>query len=236
MIKRLRRSLLFVPAHQPGRIQDALQSQADAVVIDLEAAVTEGEKARAREILSQVLADLDTGDKELFLRINTLGTLNSIHDLAFLASLPRLPDTIILPTVESPREVQLLASWLDEMEKPGQEPAGIAVILESAQGMFQAAEIAKASQRVTAVIFGGGDFSQQIGCAEQWEPLLYGRHTVVLAATVAGVDAIDVPFRDAEDEAGLRSECARVRAMGFSGKGLIHPGQAPVVNEAFSAS
>lgn len=234
MEARLRRSVLLVPGHQPQRIRDAFASNADAVVIDLEDGVPLQEKNEARQVLPELIGELEFGAKECLLRINPIGSIECMHDLLLLPRLPRLPHTIVLPTAESPREVELLDAWLTQLEPPGHTPIQIAVILESAQGLFNAAEIVQASSRMTAVFFGGGDLSGQVGCAEQWEPLQQARHTVVLAATLAGLDAIDVPFRDVDDKEGLRAECDRVVRMGFRGKGLIHPSQAGIVNEAFT--
>ncbi|HEY8449201.1 MAG TPA: CoA ester lyase, partial [Bacillota bacterium] len=130
----------------------------------------------------------------------------------------------------------LLDAWLSQLEPAGAEPIRIAAALESAEGLFRAAEIARSSPRLTAILFGGGDLSGQIGCPLAWEPMLHARHTVVLAATLAGVDALDVPYLDVEDDRGLEEEARRVAQLGFRGKVVIHPRQIATVNAVFTPS
>jgi citrate lyase beta subunit len=134
--------------------------------------------------------------------------------------------------VESAQEVRIAETLLGEIDPRIQ----IMVVLESAVGILSGKEIAASSPKVTAVLFGGGDLSGDIGCPMTWEPLLGARHLAVLAATSAHVDAIDVPFLDIEDMTGLEEETRRVQDLGFVGKVVIHPKQISIVNRVFSPS
>ncbi|KKM10045.1 hypothetical protein SY88_15480 [Clostridiales bacterium PH28_bin88] len=227
---RLRRSLLFVPGDRPDRIKKSITLDTDVVVIDLEDAVAPEQKAAARQSVKQALEEVEFGQKECVVRINSILTLNGIRDLAAFKDFGRHPDTVIAPKVESAEEVQILGSLLEEIN-----PAiGIIVVLESAKGILAAREIAMASPKVNGVIFGGGDLSGDIGCPMTWEPLLGARQLVVLAAAAAKVDAIDVPFLDLEDMHGLEEETRRIASMGYAGKAVIHPKQIETVNRIFS--
>ncbi|HEY8449044.1 MAG TPA: aldolase/citrate lyase family protein, partial [Bacillota bacterium] len=159
-----RRSLLFVPADRPDRVRKAFASDADAIAIDLEDGVSLDRKAEARAALRETMGDLDFNGKECFLRINGLTTVDCLHDLLLVAELEQKPHVIIAPKVESGRELALLDAWLSQLEPAGAEPIRIAAALESAEGFFRAAEIARSSRRLTAILFGGGDLSGQIGC------------------------------------------------------------------------
>ena len=97
-------------------------------------------------------------------------------------------------------------------------------------------DIARASSRIDSMIMGGVDMSADLRCAKEWEPLLYARSRIVHAASSAGIDLLDVPFLNLEDEPGLREEAQRCTKLGFTGKASIHPKQIAIINEAFSPS
>ena len=110
------------------------------------------------------------------------------------------------------------------------------VQIETAAGLLAAAEIAAASPHVSAVFFGAIDLSADLGCAVEWEALLYARSRVVLAAGAAGVAALDSPFMDVPALDALAEETSRVRRLGFTGKAAIHPTQVPLIQKAFAPS
>ena len=110
------------------------------------------------------------------------------------------------------------------------------VMVETAQGLAAAREIAAATPNVAAVFFGAIDFSADVGCAVEWDALLYARSRVVLAAALAGTSAIDSPFMDVSAVEMLSEESQRVRRLGFMGKAAIHPTQVAVIQDAFSPS
>ena len=120
------------------------------------------------------------------------------------------------------------------------DDAGLAttlhVIVESAAGLENCEAIARASERLRGLFFGAVDYSSDVGARNSWQPLLYARSRVAAAAAGAGLDAIDVPWLDLEDNEGMRAEAEASRALGFSGKGAIHPRQIPILHDVFSPS
>ena len=110
------------------------------------------------------------------------------------------------------------------------------VIIEANDGLANAIDIARASPRVAALLFGAVDMSADLRCQNAWEPLLYARSRVVHAAAAAGVDVLDVPWLDLNDEAGLTREANAAAALGFGGKASIHPKQLAAIHAAFTPS
>jgi (S)-citramalyl-CoA lyase len=228
----IRRTLLFTPADRPERIAKAAQMPADVIVLELEDGVAPAHKNDARANAGHCLASLDFGDRELGVRINRITTAPGLDDLRALASWPRKPDVLLLPKTESAAEVLIYEAYLSSVGVSCQ----LVPLIESARGLLVADEIAKSSQRVTALVFGGGDLAADLGCRFSWEALLPYRAGLVMAAAPAGIPVIDVPYISVRDEAGLRKEAKAARDIGMTGKVCIHPDQLPPVNEAFSPS
>ena len=136
----------------------------------------------------------------------------------------------MLPKAESAGQVEILSAALG----PAGE-GGIIPIIESAAALPNAYAIA-AAPGVKAVLFGGGDMAADLGVAMEFEPLLFARAQVVAACAAANVPAIDVPFLDVKDEAGLLKETERVKALGYTAKACIHPAQVSGVNHVFTPS
>ncbi len=230
--ERIRRSLLFVPAVRPDRYPKALATGADAVCLDLEDGVAPGAKAAARDQAFALLAGRAPTAAEVSLRVNDVKTELGRTDVAALVEAGLRPDALMLPKVGGADEVREVAAAL--------APLGAAlpliVQLETAAGVLAAEEIAAASSNVSAVFFGAIDLAADLGCAVEWEALLYARSRVVLAAGAAGVSALDSPFMDVPAVEALDDESRRVRQLGFAGKAAIHPTQVPVIQRAFSPS
>ena len=226
---RVRRSLLFVPAIRPDRYEKALATGADAVCVDLEDGVAFGAKDEARGHAMALLTDRAPTAAEVSLRINDVKTELGQIDLATLAQSTARPDAVMLPKVAGAEELRrveaALGSW---------DAVSLIAQIETAQGVAAAIEIATASPSVSAVFFGAIDLSADLGCAVEWDALLYARSQVVLAAGVAGVSALDSPFMDVPALDQLADETRRVRQLGFVGKAAIHPTQVPVIQRAFS--
>ena len=110
------------------------------------------------------------------------------------------------------------------------------MIIETNEGLEAAFEIAKCSDRIDAMFFGGVDMAAELRCQNNYDALLYARSRVVHASAAAGLDVIDVPYLDLDDPDGMRIEAERVRDLGFSGKGSVHPKQIAALNEVFTPS
>lgn len=221
------RSLLFVPGARPDRFDKAVAAGPDIVAIDLEDAVLQNQKAEAREaVINYLNASSDTS--KLCVRINGMSTEHALADLSALSASKAKPALVMIPKVESVEEVQLAARLL----------AGVRLIalIETPIGVLNAVNIAGTHKNLCGLMFGGADFSVAMGSDMSWDALLHARGQLALAAKIHGLDMIDVPYLDIQNEAGLRAETAAIKAMGFTGKAAIHPSQVAPINAVFSPS
>ena len=228
--RRVRRSVLFVPAVRPDRFAKAVATGADAVCIDLEDGVSVEQKDEARDNALALLAEHPACRAEVMLRINEPGSDLGERDLAALVGAGVAPDSLMVPKVSGPEALTSLERRL------GPALAGLPLIvqIETARGLAAAETIATASPNVAVLFFGAVDLSAELGCAIEWDALLYARSRVVAAAALVGVDAMDTPFMDVSDPDQLGEEAAAVQRLGFTGKAAIHPTQVPVIQGAFS--
>lgn len=219
-------SLIFVPGSRADRFAKARAAGAGLTVIDLEDAVAPADKESAR---AAALAQIANGESGWALRCNGVATAAGIADLAALIAAETLPRVLLVPMVESAVELEIIAKAL------GERCPELIPLIETPKGLRNALEIASAPQ-VSAVMFGGADFSGELGVVLAWEPLLAARSALLLACAEAKVPAIDVPFIALEDGEGLAAECAQARALGFSAKAAIHPSQVAAIEAAFTPS
>lgn len=219
-------SILFVPGSRPDRFAKARAAGSGVTVIDLEDAVAADDKDMARTAaLAQIAAD----KAGWAIRCNGLATAAGIADIHAFGQAAELPDLLFVPMVESAVELQIIARVL------GDRCPGLVPLVETPKGLRNAVAIASAPQ-VAAVMFGGGDFSGELGVALAWEPLLAARNGLLLACAEARVPVIDVPFIDLDNPAGLEEECRRAKALGFAAKAAIHPAQVPAIEASFTPS
>ena len=247
--ERLERSMLYVPASRPDMIAKAAASAADGVCIDLEDAVALDEKPASRANVVHALRDLDFGRKMRAFRINGLDTPFAYRDLIeVVEGAGDHLDLVMLPKANLPQDVVFVCTLLTqiEMSRGFTRRIGIEAQIESAKGFLWAREIAQASPRLEALIFGPGDYSatmqmpvanigemdenDQIYPGHRWHAVM---HTVVAAARAYGLRAIDGPYAGYKDTAGLERACRIARVMGFDGKQCIHPSQIAVVHSVF---
>lgn len=217
--------LLFVPGARPDRFAKALVAGADAICIDLEDAVAAPDKLAARDAALGWLAANDAAPA--WLRINALSTHDGLADLLALVGREVRPHALLLPKVESARDIAIVRELVPEMP--------LVPLVESAAGLRAVTEIARAPG-VVAAMFGGGDLSAELGVELAWEPLRTHRDLFLLGCAGAGVSTIDVPFVHLEDPDGLARESASARAAGFSAKAAIHPAQVEPIRRAFAPS
>lgn len=220
------RSYLYVAGSDPRRIEKALASEADAVVIDLEDAVAPNRKEEARRIAAGVLKR--DNPKPVFVRVNAPGSEHSERDVEAVAG-PGLAG-LRLPKVESVEDVLRVAERLEEL---GCE-AGIQCLIESAIGLEMALEIARSHPRVTALAPGEADLAADLGVSGD-EGLLYARSRLVAASRAAGLQGpVQSVYTGVRDLDGLRRSTEAGRRLGFFGRSAIHPAQIPVINEVFT--
>ena len=229
---RPRRSLLFVPALRPDRFVKALDSGADIVCVDMEDATPRDRKNEGRALALPLFKNITHPHVEWMVRINGLSTADGLKDLTAIIDSDSPPPSIMVPKVRSAEEIQLL----DELLIGRAGAIRYCIIIETNQGLERVMDIARASPRIDSMIMGGVDMSADLRCAKEWEPLLYARSRIVHAAASAGIDLLDVPYLNLENEAGLREETIRAAKLGSTGKASIHPKQIAIINEVFSPS
>jgi citrate lyase subunit beta/citryl-CoA lyase/(S)-citramalyl-CoA lyase len=162
-------------------------------------------------------------------RCNALSTLFGLADAALLGTAPRAADFVMVPKVAAAAEMRLLA------EAFGASPIPLWAVVESAAGLDEAAEISRAVGPKGGLLFGGADYSADIGAdLSEWDAMLYARGALSNAAALGGVQLLDVPWLDVKDRAGLEASTRRVKAMGFTGRACIHPDQVAPVNAVFT--
>ncbi|MEL6887767.1 MAG: CoA ester lyase [Pseudomonadota bacterium] len=221
------RSVLYIPGSKPRALDKARGLPVDAIIFDLEDAVSLDEKEAARDTLADALNTGGYGARMKVVRINGLDTDWGVADA--LAASRMGADAILLPKVDSPDDLNALAA------QTGDTP--LWAMMETPLGMLNAAAIA-AHPRLGGMVMGTNDLAKELQTRFRADrlPLQTGLGLCVLAAKAHGVAIIDGVYNAFKDDDGLALECAQGRDMGFDGKTLIHPAQVDIANAAFSPS
>ncbi|MBX9759325.1 MAG: CoA ester lyase [Beijerinckiaceae bacterium] len=238
------RSLLFTPANSARKIEKALASSADAVILDLEDSIAPGAKDDARRGAREALSAQGAGAR-IIVRVNGLASGELDADLEAIA--PLAPFAIMLPKSSGGDDVQHLSVKLAVHEAAcGLADGAIGVLpiaTESADALFRLATYKGASARLAGLAWSAEDLAADIGAMTnrlpggEWTgPFALARNLALFAASAAGVPAIDAVLTDFRDLQSLRRECAQARRDGFSGKLAIHPDQVAIINETFTPS
>lgn len=247
---RLERSMLFVPASRFAMVEKASRSAADAVCIDLEDALAPEEKVAARANVVRAFRELDFGPRLRMFRINGLDTPFAYRDLIEVveAAGDRI-DLVVLPKANRAADVIFVDTLLSQIEASLGFSNRIAmeVHIETAQAFLAVREIASASSRLDALIFGPGDYAASLHAplasigeedshdavypGHRWHAIM---HTIVAAARANGLRCMDGPFAGLGDPPGLERAARIARALGFDGKQCIHPVQIETVNRVFT--
>ena len=260
---RLQRSELAVPATRPRFFTKAAEGATDALFLDLEDAVAPAHKEHARAQAIQALQEVDWRTKTVAVRVNGLDTPWALRDIVDIArQAPRL-DLILLPKTSCGADVRFVDQLLTLVERETGRATriGIEVLIETARGVANVEEIAQASDRLEAMIFGVGDYSidmrtqdrvfgrpsshyavltdaqadgqRQRHWNDQWH---FAMARIATACRAWGLRPIDGPYTDFGDTEGYRACAQRALALGFEGKWAIHPTQVALANEVFSPS
>lgn len=233
----MRRSMLFLPGNNPNMLINGNCLGADAVIFDLEDAVSPAEKDAARILVRNTMRYMDFGGCERIVRINSIDTAFWQADLEEI--LPFKPDLILLPKTGTAADVQAADAYMSEIEeKLGFEKntVGLMPLIETAMGVENAYAIASASSRVQALFLGAEDLTADLQCkrTKEGREIEYARTRLVVAARAAGVDVYDTPFTDVNDDEGIVKDTELAKALGFTGKASISPRHVEVINQVFS--
>jgi citrate lyase subunit beta/citryl-CoA lyase/(S)-citramalyl-CoA lyase len=221
------RSLLFVPGNRPDRFDKACAAGADLVVIDLEDAVGPNDKDTARDAVIDWLSNND--NPSVGVRINGVDTREFPKDTQALAESGLSLPFVMLPKPDTKADIQKAANALPD------RLGTIAPVMESGMALLNAADIFS-HERLDMCLFGGVDFSADIGSTLEWDALLTARSTLAMAAAAHNVLVFDVPYLDLRDPDGCETETRRVKDLGIPARSAIHPAQIEPIHKALSPS
>jgi citrate lyase subunit beta/citryl-CoA lyase len=238
-----RRSLHFVPGGNEKMIAKALTLPADGLILDLEDAVAPDRKAATRPVVRQWLEKLDFGARERWVRMNPLATGLGRADLE--ETIAGRPYGYVVPKPSVAADIRAIAQLLDALEHRHGVEAGTTRLLpiatETPEGLLNIRDVARASPRIVAISWGVEDLGAAMGLGRvrdghgrYLDIPRYARVMCAVAASAAGVEALDTVYTDIADLDGLRRECEEAVQMSFTGKISIHPSQIAVINEAFT--
>ncbi|MGR3747981.1 HpcH/HpaI aldolase/citrate lyase family protein [Paracoccus sp. (in: a-proteobacteria)] len=220
------RSVLYIPAANARAMEKAQGLPADAIIFDLEDAVSPGEKSAARDAL-KVALNADYGPRARIVRINALDSAWGEDDARFCAGLGDCADAVLIPKVDSAADLDKVAALIPDTP--------LWAMMETPLGMLNAAGIA-AHPRLAGMVMGANDLAKELNSRFRADrlPMQAGLGLCLLAAKAHGKLIVDGVFNAFRDEDGLRAECEQGRDMGFDGKTLIHPAQLAIANECFA--
>ncbi len=231
---RWRRSRLYLPGNEPKYMLNVKIHQPDGIILDLEDSVPPEEKDAALVLVRNALRVLDFGDCERMVRMNQLPRgLDEVRPL--VQAQVRI---LLIPKCESAEQVNQVTAAVEQARKDAglEHAVYLMPIVESPLGMFHALEIAQASPLVVALTYGLEDYIAELSGRKTPEAIesLWARSRIINAARAAGIQPIDTVFANVGDMDALEQNVLQARALGFEGKGCIHPRQIPVIHKAFT--
>ncbi|XP_033739883.1 citramalyl-CoA lyase, mitochondrial-like isoform X2 [Pecten maximus] len=244
-----RRAVLYVPGSDDRKLQKITGLDVDCAVMDCEDGVAINRKEEARHTIRKMLDELDFGRTECVVRVNSVDSGLMEEDLKVIFRADRMPQAIMLPKVNSPQEIYQFTENLKESLKGRIQKQKLQLItfVESAIGLINLTEIFRNTTELSnseglfdlaGVVFGSDDFCADIGASRTADAteLMYARQKIVTCAKAFRLQAIDLVYINYKDLDGLEKQSLDGSNMGFTGKQVIHPGQIPVVQRAFSPS
>lgn len=223
------RSLLFVPGVSEKMMLKARDTKADALILDLEDAVSLDRKVEARQTVMRMLGEVDFGSKPIFVRVNRFDTGFGEEDAKAIANSKAFG--AVLPKAERPEEITAITGLLAAHQR-------LIAMIESPRGVLNCPMIADASLMLDGLMFGSADFSTATRARlTEGEPeLLVARSRMLYSARAAGIEAYDAPYFSIPDLDGLRKDSERARNLGYDGRAVIHPSHIAITNEVFAPS
>ncbi|XP_069493110.1 citramalyl-CoA lyase, mitochondrial isoform X2 [Ambystoma mexicanum] len=243
-----RRAVLYVPGNDKRKIQKIPSLNVDCAALDCEDGVALNKKAEARSQILKTLEELDFGQTERCVRINSVSSGLAEEDLESILRAKCLPSSLMLPKVENADEIKWLAERFSQciQGRTLDDPIHLITFVETATGLLNFKEVCEEAIKIgprvglhlDAVVFGAEDFRASIGAtsSKETQELQYARQHIIVVAKAFGLQAIDLVYIDYSDADGLRKQSREGALMGFTGKQVIHPNQIPIVQEQFTPS
>ncbi|HSF92506.1 MAG TPA: CoA ester lyase, partial [Paracoccaceae bacterium] len=227
----LYRSVLYMPGSKERALEKAKTLDVDALILDLEDAVSPAEKPQARDMVCAAVKGGGYGPRKLIIRVNGLDTEWGEDDLK--AAAEAQPDAILIPKVSSPTDLVKVEGIIKAAGANGN--VKLWAMMETPLGMLNAAAIAGATPRLEGFVMGTNDLVKELNAAHTMDrvPVITALSLCLLAARAHGLICVDGVYNAFKDDDGLRYSCEQGRDFGFDGKTLIHPAQLAITNEVF---
>ncbi|HES6078624.1 TPA: citrate (pro-3S)-lyase subunit beta [Streptococcus pyogenes] len=235
-MERLRRTMMFVPGANAAMLRDAPLFGADSIMFDLEDSVSLKEKDTSRALVHFALKTFDYSSVETVVRVNGLDSCGALDiEAVVLAGV----NVIRLPKTETAQDIVDVEAVIERVERENSIEVGrtrMMAAIESAEGVLNAREIAKASERLIGIALGAEDYVTNMKTRRypDGQELFFARSMILHAARAAGIAAIDTVYSDVNNTEGFQNEVRMIKQLGFDGKSVINPRQIPLVNEIYT--
>ncbi|HFF7621790.1 TPA: citrate (pro-3S)-lyase subunit beta [Streptococcus pyogenes] len=235
-MERLRRTMMFVPGANAAILRDAPLFGADSIMFDLEDSVSLKEKDTSRALVHFALKTFDYSSVETVVRVNGLDSCGALDiEAVVLAGV----NVIRLPKTETAQDIIDVEAVIERVERENSIEVGrtrMMAAIESAEGVLNAREIAKASKRLIGIALGAEDYVTNMKTRRypDGQELFFARSMILHAARAAGIAAIDTVYSDVNNTEGFQNEVRMIKQLGFDGKSVINPRQIPLVNEIYT--
>ncbi|HER5570368.1 TPA: citrate (pro-3S)-lyase subunit beta [Streptococcus pyogenes] len=235
-MERLRRTMMFVPGANAAMLRDAPLFGADSIMFDLEDSVSLKEKDTSRALVHFALKTFDYSSVETVVRVNGLDSCGALDiEAVVLAGV----NVIRLPKTETAQDIIDVEAVIERVERENSIEVGrtrMMAAIESAEGVLNAREIAKASKRLIGIALGAEDYVTNMKTRRypDGQELFFARSMILHAARAAGIAAIDTVYSDVNNTEGFQNEARMIKQLGFDGKSVINPRQIPLVNEIYT--
>ncbi|EGJ26859.1 citrate (pro-3S)-lyase subunit beta [Streptococcus porcinus] len=235
-MERLRRTMMFVPGANAAMLRDAPLYGADSIMFDLEDSVSLKEKDTSRALVHFALKTFDYSSVETVVRVNGLDTVGALDIEAVVVA---GVNVVRLPKTETAQDIIDVEAVIERVERENGIEIGrtkMMAAIESAEGVLNAREIAKASNRLIGIALGAEDYVTNMKTRRHpdGQELFFARSMILHAARAAGIAAIDTVYSDVNNTEGFQNEVRMIKQLGFDGKSVINPRQIPLVNEIYA--